>query len=388
MKTETVHFAVIGCGALARSQHIPNIAASPRMRLHTCCDVSTAALAECREQFGALHTTTDWRDAVRDPGVEAICLATTEKLRLPVIALAAECGKPVYVEKPLAKDLGEIYEIQRVVKASGIPFCVGHNRRCSPAMIEARRIFREHMEHPRPSAWRWDREGAARPRLQEDGRASIAVRINDDWYSWKTWVYDKEQAPHGPLIFEMTHFTDLCNWFLAAEPIEVFAMESGLLNHGVIIRYAGGELATITMCANGTFGYPKELYEAMGQGGIVVVDHMVEVRTAGIAGAADRVAYPMIHDRHLSIGLEGGVSGWLAKKRAACEEAAAQGNPRLQFTAEPDKGHAHALERFVDQIRGDGPEVCGVDSSVLATRVAFAAVRSVVERRVIGMAEI
>jgi predicted dehydrogenase len=388
MNTKPVNFAVIGCGALARSMHIPNIAASPRMRLHTCCDLSSEALAEYRERFGALRTTTDWREAVRDPDVEAICLATTEKLRLPVIALAAECGKPVYVEKPLAKDLPEVYDIQRVVKGSGIPFCVGHNRRCSPAMREAHRIFREHMEHPRPSAWRWDREGAGRPRLKEDGTASMVVRINDDWYSWKGWVYDKEQATHGPLIFEMTHFTDICNWFLAAEPVEVFAMESGLLNHAVTIRYAGGELATITMCANGTFGYPKELYEAMGQCGIVAVDHMVEVRTAGIEGAAAKVDFPMIHDRHPSIGLEGGISGWLAKKRAACEEAAAQGNPRLQFTAEPDKGHAQALERFVDQIRGIGPEVCGVDDAVLATRVAFAALRAAAERRVIRMEEI
>jgi predicted dehydrogenase len=86
--------------------------------------------------------------------------------------------------------------------------------------------------------------------------------------------------------------------------------------------------------------------------------------------------------------MEGGVSGWLAKKRAACEEAVANKNPLLQFTAEPDKGHAHALERFVDQILGEGPEVCGVDASVLATRVAFAAVRSAHEKRTVSLDEI
>jgi predicted dehydrogenase len=96
----------------------------------------------------------------------------------------------------------------------------------------------------------------------------------------------------------------------------------------------------------------------------------------------------MVNDRHPQIGLEGGVSGWLAKKRAACEEAAAHNDPLLQFTAEPDKGHAHALERFVDQILGIGPEVCGVDAAVLATRVAFAAIQSAREKRPVALDEV
>ena len=95
-----LRFAVIGCGSVARGQHIPNIARSPRMVLHTCVDLDDATLAECRDLFGALHTRKDYQGAIADPEVDAICLATTEKLRLPVIELAAKAGKPVYVEKP------------------------------------------------------------------------------------------------------------------------------------------------------------------------------------------------------------------------------------------------------------------------------------------------
>lgn len=96
----------------------------------------------------------------------------------------------------------------------------------------------------------------------------------------------------------------------------------------------------------------------------------------------------MLQDRHPQIGVEGGVSGWLTKKRAACEEAVANNDPLLQFTAEPDKGHSHALERFVDQILGTGPEVCGIDAAVLATRVSFAAIRSAREKRPVPLAEV
>jgi predicted dehydrogenase len=383
-----VRFAVVGCGAVAQAQHIPNIVRSPRMMLHTCVDLDDAVLAECRDVYGARHVRKDFEGAIEDPEVDVICLATTEKLRLPVIAMAARAGKPVYVEKPLATTLDEMYEIQRVVHASGIPFCVGHNRRASPAMVDAQRIFRRHMTHPQPCPWRWQREGDNLPHLAEDGVPSVSVRINDDWHSWKGWVFDKTHAPFGPMLFEMTHFTDVCNWFLEEEPIEVTAVETGMLNEAVIIRYQSGALATIVLASNGTFGYCKELYEFMGNGAYLAVDHMLEVRTAGIEGVPAQTIYPMVQDRHPEIGTEGGVSGWLAKKRAACAEAAAQHDPQLQFTAEPDKGHAHALERFVDQVLGTAPEVCGVDASVLATRVSFAAIRSANEKRRVMLSEI
>lgn len=383
-----LRFAVIGCGSLARMQHIPNIVKSPRMILQNCVDLDDTVLAECREIYGAKRIGKDYREAVNDPEVDVICLATTEKLRLPVITLAAAAKKPVYVEKPLAMTLEEMREIQKVVHSSRIPFCVGHNRRASPAMVDAQRIFRQHMIDPKPCPWRWRREGDDLPVLRDDGVASVSVRINDDWHSWKGWVFDKAHAPHGPMLFEMTHFTDVCNWFLAETQVEVTAVESSMLNEAIIIRYNNGSLATIVMGSNGTFGYCKELYEFMGNGAYLAVDHMLEVRTAGIEGVPAKLIYPMIQDRHPHIGTEGGVSGWLAKKQAACADATAKNDPLLQFTAEPDKGHSHALERFVDQILHNGPEVCGVDASVLATRVAFAAIRSAHEKRTVSLQEI
>lgn len=386
--TKPMNFAVIGCGVLARSQHIPNIARSARTVLHTCCDISDAALAECRDKHGARHITKDYLAAVNDPEVQAICLATTQTLRVPVIRAAAEAGKPVYCEKPVANSLPELYDIQRIVNASRIPFCVGHNRRCAPAMIEGHRLFRAHMEHPAGCPWRYDREGEQRPRLPNDGVAGMSVRINDDWYSWKLHAFDPKALINGPMLWEMTHFVDVCNWFLAAEPAEVVALENGIFGSGVVIKYKGGEMATILMTANGTFGYMKELYEAFGNGGAVIVDHMLEVRTAGIEGAPDRIAYPMLHDRHPDIGKELGVSGWLAKKRAACAEAAARKDSKLIFTAEADKGWAHAIERFVDEILGTGPAVCGIDDTVAATRVCFAAIKAARERRIVTMDEV
>jgi predicted dehydrogenase len=382
--TKPMNFAVIGCGMLARSQHIPNIAASDRMVLHTCIDLSDDALAECKGKHGALHIGKDYEKAIADPDIEAICLATHESLRLPVIKAAMEAGKPIYTEKPMAPTLEEAYEIHKVVTAAKVPFCVGHNRRNAPAMIEGQRIFSEHMADPKPCPWRFQREGTI-PKLPDHNAPCMSARINDDYYSWKGYVFDNDETHEGPMLFEMTHFTDVCNWFMGSEPAEVVAIEGGMLNHGTIIRYANGGVATITMGGNGTFGYPKELYEVWGGGAIMIVDHMLEIRTAGIDGAPARKTYPMLGDRHPNVGTEGGFEGYMAKKRVACEEAAASGDTWQIFTAEPDKGHARALERFIDEIRGDGPQVCGVDSALAATRVSFAAIESARSGKAVDM---
>lgn len=105
---EPLNFAVIGCGMLAQMTHLPNIARSKRMRLHTCCDLSEAALARCRDTYGATHTTRDYVEAICNPEVQVICIATQEKLRLPLIRAAAEARKPVYCEKPLAATMDEL----------------------------------------------------------------------------------------------------------------------------------------------------------------------------------------------------------------------------------------------------------------------------------------
>ena len=383
-----INFAVIGCGMLARSQHIPNLAASSKAFLHTCCDLSDQALAECRDRFGARRITKDFNEAIRDPEVQAVCIATTEKLRVPLIEAAAAAGKPVYCEKPLAQSLEQMYRIREIVHAAKIPFCVGHNRRSSPAMREAYAIFREHMNHPKPCPWRFNREGAGRPHLADDGLSGMSVRVNDDWWSWKSWVFDKTQAPHGPMLFEMTHFTDICNWFMADEPVEVVALDHDIFNSACTIKYVGGAMATIIMNANGTFGFPKERYEIFGNGAAVIIDHMLEILTAGIEGAPVRRIYPMLNDRHPGIGTEGGVSGWLAKKRAACREAAEAGDSSLIFAAEPDKGHARAIDYFTDEITGEGPVVCGVDDAIRATEVSFAAILAARERRAVRLEEL
>lgn len=374
---------------LARSQHIPNIVQSDFGVLHTCCDVSEESLQICREQFNPKKTTTDFRAAIEDPEVDIIVLASTENFRVPPIEVAARAGKPLYTEKPVAGTWADALKIEQLVKESGIRICVGHNRRCSPAMAEGRRLFRQHMESGHVAAWRYDREGANKMDFGDrDGKAAISIRINDDWWSWKNVHLHGDAMEYGLLLGEFTHWADLSRWWMDAEAEEVTAILSGPLLSQVTIKFKTGELASVFSSGNGSFGYPKELLEAMGNGGVVVVDHMLEVRSAGVEEADIVKKFPMLHDRHPGVGTQGGVQGWLEKKQQACEEAAASGNAMDQFTAEPDKGHLRMLGEFVKEIRGEREPVSPVQDAVQAVKICFAAIKSFKEGRPVKIDEI
>lgn len=257
-------------------------------------------------------------------------------------------------------------------------------------MQDAHRIFTAHMRNPKPSSWRFQRPGWETMEVGADpGVPLVAIRINDDWKSWKAVHLQNDlNRKVGLLLSEGTHFVDLANWFLDSPPVRVLCSGQGVLNHAMIIHYANGGMATVTMASTGSFAYPKELLEAIGSGGVVVSDHMLEVRTAGITDAPAVTRYPMLSDRHPLVGLEGGLHGWLEKKRAACAEAALAGDPMRQFTAEPDKGHRRMLAEFISEIRGERAPICPVGEAITATRVCLAAARSYLEGRAVELSEI
>lgn len=388
MASENIRFGVIGAGLLARATHIPNLLQTEGAVLQVCCDIDDSALAECRKLAPNVEISKDHRKVIHDPSVDALVIATTEKFRIPLIEEATRAGKPVYCEKPLAQNLQEAMHIQKLVEDAGIPFCVGHNRRCSPAMVDAQRIFSNHMKNPAPCPWRYRREAVPLPELdRESGRAGISIHINDDWWSWKAVHMQGQNAQIGLLLSENTHFVDIACWFLQSEPVEVMTVFSGMLLHQVSITFANGHLASIMSCANGSFGAPKEFYVAMGNGGVVVVDHMLEVRTAGIAEAPLIQTYPMLNDRHPDIGGEG-LHGWLRKKHAACQEAAATGDFMRQFSAEPDKGHMRMLREFVREIRGEREPISPVQAAVRSVRVCCASVKSKEQKRPVLLSEL
>jgi len=83
---------------------------------------------------------TEFEEAVADPRVGAVFLATPHSLHVGQISAVAAAGKPVWCEKPLALTRADAERAIAATQKAGVPFALGNNKRCFPCMRELKRI--------------------------------------------------------------------------------------------------------------------------------------------------------------------------------------------------------------------------------------------------------
>lgn len=362
---EKIGIGVIGCGAMAQGVHLPNIVMHPSIDLLWCCDINEDVLRSVEKKFSPYKTTKEAKDVANDSNCEAVIISTTHKERLSLIKLFSDAGKHIYVEKPLADSFQEMFAIAEQVNKTGIKFCVGHNRRMAPAIEEARRIYLKHKSDPVSPPWRWDRAGNKRPKFPEENQTMILMRINDDYWSWKEWAFKE-----GILISEMTHFADLACYFLDSPPIRVMATGSKLANNVITITFEEGSIATIFGAAVGSFGYPKELAEIYHRGAVIIIDHLIELRVAGVIDEPFKRTFPLSNGESIA-----GISDYYNKIFKAQEEAIRTRDTSI-LPVGPDKGHYRLLDKFIKEIAGGEATPCGIEEAMKSTAIILKAQES------------
>lgn len=86
------------------------------------------------------HLSTDLDDAIANPDVQAIMLATPHSLHVEQIKQVAASGKPCWCEKPLALTRAQAEIAIAAVRAANIPFGSGNNKRCFASMREMKHV--------------------------------------------------------------------------------------------------------------------------------------------------------------------------------------------------------------------------------------------------------
>jgi len=363
--------AMVGCGAIARHIHLPNIANNPRTELAVTCDVDLPSAEQCAQQFGAYRALTDWHDIIDDPDINLIILATHTNLRSKLILPALQAGKPIFVEKPLANSLEEMSEIVGVARETGTPICICHNRRSSAGILELKRLLKKSIQSPGGWLPSVDRSQAGkREALPEEKQIQILIRVNDDARSWQDWIYHDRE---GILFAEMVHFIDIALWLNDSVPVKVFAEGSARGNFTLLIRFQDGSLTTIQHSLGGHFDYPKELIEVSANHVTLAFDHHVELRQRGLSDEPFRKTYPFICNARGE--KAEGIEEFNKAVTRTFEEARSKGRQPIFIT--PDKGHAAHLKRFVDHIEGRGENPCDVYEAVAVTRVALKLLESI-----------
>jgi predicted dehydrogenase len=121
--------AIIGCGAIAKSHHLPAYGAY-QVEVAGVYDPLPEATADIRERFPFVRQVyTSLDQVLADQAVEIVDIATRPDVRVELIRRAAEAGKHILAQKPLAADMRSAREAVDHARRSGVQLAVNQNLR-------------------------------------------------------------------------------------------------------------------------------------------------------------------------------------------------------------------------------------------------------------------
>ncbi len=133
----TIGVAVLGAGRMGQ-EHARNLLGIPNARVVAIADPVQAARDAAQLVARAEKTYAEPEEAISDPNVDAIIIVTPTNTHADLIELAANAGKAIFCEKPVALDLTRTVKALEVVKQKNVPFQIGFNRRFDPPYMLAK----------------------------------------------------------------------------------------------------------------------------------------------------------------------------------------------------------------------------------------------------------
>ncbi len=116
----SINVGVVGLG-WAASGHLPAFMANPDIEVVALCSSKELSAEEIREMCGsdaALYH--DYEEFLQHPDLDVVDICTPHHLHPPQAIQAAETGKHLMIEKPLAIDYESLLEMRDAIAAAGV----------------------------------------------------------------------------------------------------------------------------------------------------------------------------------------------------------------------------------------------------------------------------
>ena len=273
---------VFGAGRIGRI-HARNLHSHPDAVVRHIVDVDQNAANELASVCDARVTSA--AEALSDPEVAAVVIASSTDTHTELIKLAASADKAIFCEKPIDLDTNTAREGIAAVERHGVHLSIGFNRRHDPSFnklkVEIDSGTVGSIEH-------------------------VAITSRDPSPPPADYV-----ARSGGIFRDMMiHDFDMARWLLGEEPIEVYANGSVLVDKSIgkagdidsavaILKTANGKLCSINNSRRCSYGYDQRI-EVFGSAGMVNAGNKTasEVETADSAGFHTKVALPFFLERY------------------------------------------------------------------------------------------
>ena len=241
-----MNFAIVGCGHIAK-KHAEAIMQAEGATLFAVCDTVTEKMVPFIEQYN-IEGYHNFEELVANDSVDVINICTPSGFHADLAVKAAEAGKHLVVEKPIALTLEDSQKIIDVCRDYNVKLSVVHPNRFRPVMMEIKELMDQ-------------------GKLGKLSHANATVRWNrnQEYYDQAPWRGTKS-LDGGVLMNQAIHNLDLLIWLMGGVE-EVFSMgatrlrdiEAEDVSLGVV-RFENGALGVIEAA---TTIYPRNLEETI-----------------------------------------------------------------------------------------------------------------------------
>ncbi|GIW79344.1 MAG: oxidoreductase [Gemmatales bacterium] len=190
------------------------------------------------------------KEAARPDGIEAVIVATPNHTHYAICKTFLEAGIDVICDKPMTTTLADALDLVRLVRRTGLVFCLTHEYTAFAMVRQAREMVR-----------RGDL-GAIRIIQIEYPQEWLTTKLEDTGFKQATWRTDPAKSgPAGALADIGTHGIHTARYITGLELAEVCADLTAFVpgrklddNAHVLLRYQGGARGMLwaSQCAPGT----------------------------------------------------------------------------------------------------------------------------------------
>ncbi len=244
-KKEIIRFGLIGAGRIGKL-HASNLATRIKKAELLCvADVYKEAADTCARENNIPYSYNDYHRILERKDIDAVVICTATDTHARIIKEAAEAGKHIFCEKPIALDLKEIDEALSVVEKTGVKLQIGFNRRFDPNPQKIRKMV-ENGELGNPHLIRITSRDPAPP------------------------SYEYIKVSGGIFLDMMIHDFDMARFLCNDEIAEVYATGNVLIDPKigelgdidtaiVTLKFKGGTLGTIDNSRKSPYGYDQRI---------------------------------------------------------------------------------------------------------------------------------
>jgi predicted dehydrogenase len=142
MSNELVGIGVIGYGYWGPNL-VRNFSNSESTRVYGVSDLDPAKLAAGKRLHPEITTTSDFRDLLQNPKIDAVAIATPVHTHYNLALEALKAGKHVFVEKPLAPTADQVRRLIDEADKRNLTLMVDHTFLYTPAVQKIRELLKE-----------------------------------------------------------------------------------------------------------------------------------------------------------------------------------------------------------------------------------------------------